>query len=100
MNNDPHGLILSLVSVCTVFLCLLILYGIYSLVGKFFSKKNSTHEKFVEENSEAQDEAQIAAVIAVALELYQKEDKRKITINSQESAWGSPERNFRRYERL
>lgn len=100
MNNDPHGLILSLISICTVFLCLLILYGIYSLVGKCFTKKDLPKNKAVDLNTEPQDEAQIAAAIAVALELYQKEDKRKITINSQESAWGSPERNFRRYERL
>ena len=33
-QTDPHGWILTLISVCVVFTALLILYGIYTLIGK------------------------------------------------------------------
>ena len=102
MTSDPHGLILSLISICTVFLCLLILYGLYSLVGLYFIRKASSNKPATADTEDKpQDEdQQIAAAIAVALELHLKEGKRRITIDPQESDWGSPERNFRRYERL
>lgn len=102
MTSDPHGLILSLISVCTVFLCLLVLYGLYSLVGLYFIRKDSLNKPATADTEDRpkDEEQQIAAAIAVALELHLKEGKRRITIDAQESAWGSPERNFRRYERL
>lgn len=101
MTSDPHGLILSLISVCTVFLCLLVLYGVYSLVGAFFTRKGSTKEEAsLPVPAEQEDDSQIAAAIAVALDLYKKDNQRRITIDSKETQWGSPERNFRRYERL
>lgn len=35
--NDPHGIIITIVSVCVVFCSLIILYFAYSLIGKIIS---------------------------------------------------------------
>lgn len=80
MQNDPHGLILTLIAVSLVFLCLLVLSIVYSLFGKLNSIKK--HPK--------DDEEAIAAAIAIALEQYSKKRIKnlKITIDdTQHSRW-------------
>lgn len=100
IENDPHGLILSAVAICTVLLCLTILWGAYTLIGGFFvAKERKSHKKAP---AAAGDEGQVAAAIAVALELYRRdtENARIITFDSPAgSAWADPARNFRKYNR-
>ena len=97
LQTDPHGLALTLVSVCTVFLCLLLLFGIYQLMGDVLTGK------FSRKKSPAQDgnEEELAAAIALALLLEEGSGTDcapagKITIKKTESPWNAPERNFRR----
>ena len=60
---DPHGWILTLISVCVVFSALLILYGIYSLVGTICSGSLAKRH----DTDDISDET--AAAIALAIEL-------------------------------
>ncbi|MCQ2166707.1 MAG: OadG family protein [Bacteroidales bacterium] len=64
---DPHGLTLTLVSVCVVFGALLLLYRAYHLIGNFFNGK------FAGRHKGKKDEEQ-AAAIAVALDRYINEE--------------------------
>ncbi len=122
METDPHGLTLSLVAVCVVFGCLLILFGIYSLSGAIFSGKFSRREPSgakpraakalacdpetaaaialaLEAETGAKDETR--AAIALALHLYltdQAHDTESgiITIRRTDaSGWEDKSRNFR-----
>lgn len=97
MTNDPHGLILTLISVGTVFLCLLLLYALYSLVGRFFISKQEKQTAASGKELQESDNEEIAAAIALALSLYRKDNERTITIDpSKESPWSKAERNFRK----
>lgn len=60
---DPHGLTLTLIGVSMVFLCLVILYGLYSLSGAIFSGKFKR-----EREPKTEEQAAIAAAIALALD--------------------------------
>ena len=64
--TDPHGWILCLVSVSVVFSCLLILCGIYTLSGAIFSGKLKF--RFPGKSRRGDEEAAVAAALAVALE--------------------------------
>ena len=63
LQTDPNGLTLTLIGVCMVFCCLIILYGLYSLTGAILSGKFKRERK-----PEADEQAAIAAAIALALE--------------------------------
>ena len=65
LDVDPHGLTLTLVSVCVVFFALLLLYRAYSLIGEGFTGKigRKSRGKAAEE----------AAAIAVAIDRYMDE---------------------------
>lgn len=66
---DPHGWTLTLISVCVVFIALVILYFIYTLSGNFFSGKIRFGRKKKEKAAEGNaDEAAVAAAIALALD--------------------------------
>lgn len=124
METDPHGLTLSLVAVCVVFGCLLILFGIYSLSGAIFSGKFSRkeaapakpHRKAAKAGvcdpetaaaialaleAEAGVDAETEAAIALALHLYQSGQAHDvesgvITIRRDAaSGWDDKSRNFR-----
>lgn len=110
METDPHGWTLSIVSVCVVFSCLIILYGIYSLSGAIFSgkfKKKAPVEKAPEAvqqtPSAVNDEVQ--AAIALALHLYISSNAHDtesgvITVaDTTPSAWADKNRNFRKLPR-
>ena len=73
-ETDPHGLTLSLISIVTVFTALLVLYFVYSLIGKAAQKGTSGGEKPGKKASgrrrkgKAGPDSEVAAAIALALE--------------------------------
>lgn len=113
---DPHGWTLTLISVSVVFIALVILYFLYSLSGSIFSGKFSRKsgsgkggERMDEVAaaialalSDAGNDGETAAAIAVALDLYldggvHDQEPGFITIRSEEgSAWGQKQFNFRK----
>lgn len=99
LQNDPHGLILTLIAVGTVFTCLIVLFVVYTLLGKYFTrgaKKTQTKTVAVPESNSADE--QTAAAIAIALQLYIQEHSKPMVItidNSQPSAWRDSSRIFR-----
>ena len=111
--TDPHGLTLSVVSVCVVFSCLLILYIIYSLSGELFihklDPKRKKSGKGIDEGTaaaiamalEAEEGHETEAAIATALHLYLSGDVHdqetyKITISRKDSPWADKSANFRK----
>ena len=66
-QSDPHGWILTLVSVSVVFLALIILFFIYNFSGNLFQGKYKKERKIkVKKGSSANDE--VAAAIAMAID--------------------------------
>ena len=114
-ENDPHGWILSIVSVSVVFLSLTLLWLIFSL---FFSPKNrakmrsmvpSFHSAKPDEEVAAviaaaldmDDSGEVYAAIAAAVDLYLAEELHDresyaITIRRSNSPWASKSFNFRK----
>lgn len=114
-ENDPHGWILSIVSVSVVFLSLTLLWLIFSL---FFSPKNrakmrsmvpSFHSSRPDEEVAAviaaaldmDDSGEVYAAIAAAVDLYLAEELHDresyaITIRRSISPWASKSFNFRK----
>ena len=69
-EKDPHGAIITLVSVSVVFVALIVLYFAYTLIGKLASgeiKFKMPEKKKVKEIKGAPD-GEIAAAIAMALD--------------------------------
>ena len=114
-QNDPHGFILSLVAVCVVFSALLILYGIYSLLGAIFTgrlkalmhmggrKKGETAAAIAMAlDAELGGEApETAAAIAMALAMYSGEhchdgESFVITFPPTATAWADKTLTFRK----
>lgn len=62
---DPHGWILTIISVSVVFVALVILYGLYTLSGNIFSGKIRTGSG---RKAKTRDMDMVAAAIALALE--------------------------------
>ena len=112
LEVDPNGFTLTIVGVGVVFLGLIILYGLYTLSGAFFSGKFKKAAK-----PEADEEAAIAAAIALALEaecgseteaaiatalhLYLSDavhdiEPGFITIRRSSSDWNNKKQNFRK----
>ena len=126
LQTDPHGLTLTLIAVCTVFLGLLILCFIYNLSGNIFSgkykaareekKKAKAAAKAVKKVSgKADDEVaaaialalrmdggdEVYAAIATALHLHLSNDSHDggpfvLTIKPCQSAWGNKMLNLRK----
>lgn len=104
IQNDPHGLILSAIAISTVFFCLLVLWGVYSLVGYLFTReKANSHAATAPASPQTQpdpsQESEIAAAIAIALELHTGKSLsgRCITFETPDpSEWSSPSHNFRK----
>lgn len=73
-EKDPHGTIITLVSVCVVFVALIILYFAYNFIGKLTSgqiKLPSLARKAERKKSGSDAEApaeEVAAAIALALD--------------------------------
>lgn len=112
MESDPHGWTLSLISVSVVFTALVILYGIYSLIGVIATKKLKRQG--------GKPEGEVAAAIALALSrecgeggetaaaiAMALEEELQSTVHDQESdvititprqagGWNSPALNFRK----
>lgn len=67
--NDPHGWTLTLISVSTVFIALVVLFCIYTLMGKFFTGTFKTGRKPAKKAKAAKGDVdgETAAAIALAL---------------------------------
>jgi len=69
LEKDPHGAIITLVSVTVVFTALVILYFAYTLIGKISSGQFKLPErKRKHKASKGSPDAEIAAAIALALD--------------------------------
>ena len=69
LEKDPHGAIITLVSVTVVFTALVILYFAYTLIGKISSGQFKLPErKRKSKASKESPDAEIAAAIAMALD--------------------------------
>lgn len=95
---DPHGWTLAAISIGVVFSALLLLYLIYSAIGKVMqeSLKKRNPEPVQEE-----DPDETMAAIALALHLYMNENFHDyesgiITIQNHDTGWGDKSRTFRR----
>lgn len=66
---DPHGIIITIVSVSVVFLALLVLFFCYSLVGKFCTGAVREWVRKVSGRKAAQPDEATAAAIAMALDM-------------------------------
>ena len=116
---DPHGWTLTLISVCTVFAALVILYFIYTFSGNLFSGKYARKPKAPKTvKGEIGDEVAAAialaleaeaggeteAAIATALHLYLSDavhdiESGVITLRRSPSAWDDKQSNFRKSPR-
>jgi len=112
LETDPHGWILTGISVFVVFGCLIILYFIYNFSGNIFAGKYKKKPK-APKGKDAEVAAAIAmaldahtqsgleAAIALALHLELSQDVHDqesgiITIKNTESAWNNKALSFRR----
>ncbi len=108
-HTDPHGWTLSLISVSVVFCALVILYGVYSLIGKINMKAEGksggetveSAGKAVPDSGKAEDDDAGKAAIALALHLYLSETVHDaepgiVTIRRVRSAWNDNSLNFRK----
>ena len=119
-QTDPHGWTLSLIAVCTVFIALVILYFIYSCIGKAANRRVSGKPRRKRSKAGKVPDAETAAAIAMALEaesgnetevaialalhLYLNDavhdtEPGIITIAPRQGGWGSPVNNFRKSPR-
>jgi len=121
-ETDPHGLTLALISVTTVFAALVILYFIYSSIGKVINsdvpkiRKPRKARKASGKDPDADTAAAIAmaleaelggevnAAIAMALHLYLNDavhdvEPGIITITPCQSAWNDKTLTFRKTPR-
>ena len=124
-KEDEHGFVLTLVSVTVVFTALIILWWLFSLLGKVSGSegkksctcKKDSHAKAGKSGKMAPETAaaiamaldqemngEVYAAIAAALHLYAEEsvhDKESfvITIQRKQSSWNSKEQNFRQLPR-
>ena len=106
-ERDPHGWILTLTSISVVFSALIILWIIFGILGKIFTRKKTPRspDPVVAPALSGEGEAGAeTAAIALALHLYLSEtvhdaESFVITINPSpegENNWASPGRNFRK----
>lgn len=113
-ESDPHGWILTLTSVSVVFGALLILWILFGLLGKAFTREPGKKTPSPDEaaaiamaleaarKEDTGGDPETAAAIALALDCYLSEsvhDPESYTLTlrpSQPSAWSNPARNFRK----
>lgn len=113
--SDPHGFTLTVISISVVFAALLVLYLIYSLMGKLFTEGPGKLRRKPRGGSademtataialalemESGDDA-VPAAIALALHLHEKGAEHDIesgviTIRRTGSAWKDKSFNFRK----
>ena len=82
-ENDPHGIIITMVSVLVVFAALAILYCAYRLTGVIVNSKYVLKKTGVIPDVPEEDDEDVHAAIATALHLYMEEnshDKESNTI--------------------
>ncbi len=102
-DEDPSGILLTLMSMGVVFSALLMLYILFKLFGKAFAAKDKKKEEEIVEKavdngatSEAQPEGDDEAIAAICMALYQHfnahdEESGVLTFDrsQQHGAWGS-----------
>ena len=111
-ETDPHGWTLSLIAVTTVFTALVILYFIYSWIGKASKSKRSKTGKTPDAETaaaiamalEAERGGEVNAAIAMALHLYLNDTVHDIepgiiTIAPRRSSWNDKTLTFRKTPR-
>lgn len=106
-KEDEHGFVLTLVSVSVVFTALIILWWLFSLLGKVSGGEGKMTPETAAAIAMALDQemnGEVYAAIAAALHLYAEEsvhDKESfvITIQRKQSSWNSKEQNFRQLPR-
>ena len=75
--TDPHGWTLTVISIVVVFSALLILFCIYGLLGEIFMgtfKRRKKAPASAPMATGASDDAEVAAAIATALDMYMREN--------------------------
>lgn len=70
---DPHGWIITMVSIALVFLVLLMLCVIYSISGYYFTHRHLLHRKSHQIRKENMTGDEEAAAIVAALRIYMDE---------------------------
>lgn len=107
-ETDPHGWILTLISIGVVFSALLVLYGIYALSGGIASGRFK--ERFLErrgrraERKGISPDEETAAAIALALYLSAEEEVHDresgiLSYKNQPGPWADKSLTFRKYPR-
>ena len=107
-RTDPHGWILTLISISVVFAALLVLYGIYAISGGIASGRFK--ERFLErrgrrvERKGISPDEETAAAIALALYLHAEEtihdaEPGHLTYTNQPGPWADKSLTFRKYPR-
>ena len=108
VQTDPHGWILTLISISVVFASLLVLYFIYALSGEIAS--GHLRERFLErrgrrvERKGISPDEETAAAIALALHLYAEEkihdtEPGHLSYKNQPGPWADKSLTFRKYPR-
>lgn len=101
-EKDPHGWILTLTSISVVFGALILLWLIFSLLGKVFTRGDDVIPGPTGNLPPSGDpDAAVAAAIALALDSYLGDtvhdtESYRLTIRPAENPWASPGRNFRK----
>ena len=72
--TDPHGIIITVVSVLVVFASLAILHISYYLIGKVVNLHLQWKERRQENAEQQQDDPEVNAAIATAMHLYLNEN--------------------------
>lgn len=73
-ENDPHGIIITVVSVLVVFAALAILYCAYRLTGVIVNNKYVLKKTGVIPDTPEESDEDVQAAIATALHLYMDEN--------------------------
>ena len=113
-EQDPYGWILTLTSVSVVFGALIILWLIFGLSGRYFTRKAEAPKGGSAPDAETaaaialalqmEGDEDVVAAIALALEQYQSETAHDsesfvLTQRTADSPWAAPARNFRKISR-
>lgn len=99
-HEDEHGFILTIVSVSVVFCALIILWWLFSLLGKVSGKITPEIAAAIGLALDQEMNGEVYAAISLALHLYMEDavhdnESFVLTINRKQSSWNSKGQNFR-----
>lgn len=72
--NDPHGIIITVVSVVVVFISLAILFGAYRLIGIIVSSRFVNKDNVETPTGRTEEDHETEAAIGLALHMYMDEN--------------------------